>query len=84
MSAHVGLQADRGQPVEGDILGFATAHALALDQPEGHVLPNQQGIEQRRILEQHAELASDLLEALSAEADDFFAIDLNGALFGLQ
>jgi hypothetical protein len=55
--ADVGAEADLGQLVDRDVLGLGARHAAALDQAEGDVLPDRQAVEQRRALEQHAELA---------------------------
>src|SRR5208282_2898348 len=43
-------------PRAGHVVRLFTAHAAALDEAEGHVFPHGNAVEQRRTLEQHAEL----------------------------
>src|SRR3546814_4750939 len=37
---------DLGELGERDLMGLMAVHPLRLDQPEGHILPDRQGIEQ--------------------------------------
>ena len=54
-------------------------HAMALDQPEGDILPDRQAIEQGRALEQHAELLHHPVARSPAELGDVLAIHQDGA-----
>ena len=56
----------------------------ALDEAEGDVLPDLQAVEQRRALEQHAELAHEIVAVGAAEVGGVLAVDEHGALIRLD
>src|SRR3546814_12602475 len=70
--------------LQRDVARLVAAHALALDEAEGHVLPHRQGIEQGGVLEQHAKLAAHAVELGAVEADHLLVIHLDGAGVGMQ
>ena len=73
------MKADLGQLGGADLPGLVTDHSFFGEQAKGHVLPHWQGVEQRRALEQHAELAVDALARLGVAAHHFFIIDVDAA-----
>ena len=77
--ADFGAQADLGQLGGDNLPGLGAVHSFFGEQAEGHVLPHRQGVEQRRALEQHAELAINALARLGAGAHHFFVIDMDAA-----
>src|SRR5262249_36708150 len=71
----LGVKADRGELLHRDVARLRPRDAPALDQPERDIFPDAQRIEQRRALEQHAELAHQLGPRAAAQTDRVGAVD---------
>ena len=66
---HLRRQPDHGQRLLGLGLRLRSVDPLGAEQAEGHVLPDRQAVEQRPALEQHAELAAQLVHGGAVGAD---------------
>ncbi len=80
----LGRQADLAQDLDRPPLRLRARQLLDLQQAEGDVLPHRQAVEQRRSLEQHAELLHHLLALAPRQARHLLAVDLDRARIGLE
>ena len=63
----------------GDFARLRARHVTPLDQPEGYVFPDRQGVEQGRALKQHAEFGHQASTRRRAHVTGRFAVDLDSA-----
>ena len=77
-------EAHLAELLHGDVARLGAGHVAALDQAEGDILPDGQGVEQCCPLEQHAETLKILVTRRALEADHLFACHLDRAGFGLE
>ena len=84
---NIDAQPDGGEFLGGQFTGGCAAEmamADALDEREGDILPDRQAVEQRRALEQHADLAAQPFRGCARRAGHRFAIDRDGPGVGLH
>ena len=62
-----GAEADHAQGLARPWPGLRAVDPLGGEQAEGHVLPDRQAVEQRAALEQHAELAAQLVHGVARQ-----------------
>ena len=82
--ADLRAQADHGQGLDRLDLRLRPIDLPGGQEPERHVLPDRQAVEQRPALEQHAELAAQPVDRVARGADDFLAVDADRAAVGDQ
>src|SRR5690606_28572026 len=73
--ANLRPEAHLGELLDRDVICLVPRELAPLDQPEGHILPYPQAVEQGSALEQHAELRQILVTATSPRADDIPTVD---------
>ena len=82
--ANFGIEADLAEFFDGNFFCFAARHVAALDQAEGDIFPDGQGVKKRAALKQHAEAAQVFIAAYAFQAGDFLAAHLDGAGIGAE
>ena len=65
-------------------LALARGHVAALDQAEGDIFPDGQGVKKCAALEQHAEAAQVFIAGGAFQPHDFLAAHLDGAGIGAE
>jgi hypothetical protein len=66
-------------PPVGDLAGVGKGAFFLCQQAEGDVFPDRETVEQRAVLEQHADFRADRLTRAAALGEDVDAVDLDGA-----
>ncbi len=65
-------------------LALARVHVAALDQAEGDIFPDGQGVKKCAALKQHAEAREIVIAGLALQPHNFLATDLDGAGIGAE
>ena len=82
--ADAGGKADLGEEFGGTVAAFGTAQPALGEQAEHDVLPDRQAVEQRAVLEQHADAGTDGFLFAAGKAEDVGAVDLDAACVGFE